>query len=133
MKLRMAVIAVLCMGLVCGVSILNHPTYAQGNRAVVMPRITVLNPMGTPPPITLVPQAPRLDTLDGKTLYLINTGYIGTDRFMAELTKWFKANYPKTNIVNKDNRSGAGLSSLSDALWNEMSEKADAAIVGLGH
>ena len=139
MKLRIAVIAVLCMGLFCSVSALNNPTYAQGKKAaassgpVVMPKITVLNPMGAPPPIKLVPQAPRLDTLDGKTLYLINTGYIGTDRFMDETAKWFKANYPKTNIVYKDNQSGAGLSSLSDALWAEFAEKGDAAVVGLGH
>jgi hypothetical protein len=138
MKLRIAVIAILCIGLVFSVSMLAIPLYAQGERTassgtVVMPRITVLNPMGTPPPITLVPQAPRLNTLEGKTLYLINTGYIGTDRFMDELAKWFKANYPKTKIVIKDNASGAGLSSLSNALWAEIAQKGDAAIVGLGH
>ena len=139
MKLRIAVIFILCMGLVCSGSMLSNQTYAQGQRAatsngpVVMPKITVFNPMGTPPPITLTPQAPRLETLDGKTLYLINTGYIGTDRFMAETEKWFRANYPKTNIVYKDNTSGAGLSSLSEALWAEFAEKGDAAIVGLGH
>ena len=89
--------------------------------------------MGTPPPITVVPQAPRLNTLEGKTIYLINTGYIGTDRFMDETAKWFKANYPKTNIVYKDNKSGAGLAALSKELWAEIAEKGDAAIVGLGH
>jgi hypothetical protein len=139
MKLRIAVITILCMGVVCSASMLSNQTYAQGKTAassdgpVVMPKITVLNPMGTPPPITLIPQAPRLDTLDGKTVYLINTGYIGTDRFMDETAKWFKSNYPRTNIVIKDNRSGAGLSSVSEALWAEISEKGDACIVGLGH
>ncbi|MBN1566883.1 MAG: hypothetical protein JXA73_03495 [Acidobacteria bacterium] len=139
MKLRIAVITILCIGLVCTVSMLSNQPYAQGkraassNRPVVMPNITVLNPMGTPPPITLIPQASRLDTLDGKTLYFINTGYIGTDRLMDEMMKWFKANYPKTNIVYKDNRSGAQLSAVSPALWTEISEKGDAAIVGLGH
>ncbi|MBN2243081.1 MAG: hypothetical protein JW793_10355 [Acidobacteria bacterium] len=139
MKLRIAVTTVLCLGLVFGVSMLSHQTHAQGKRAALsggpasMPEITVLNPMGTPPPIRLVPQAPRLDTLDGKTIYLINTGYIGTDRFMDETAKWFRANYPETSIVYRDNQSGAGLSSLSDALWAEIAEKGDAAIVGLGH
>jgi hypothetical protein len=139
MKLRIAVTAILCIGLVCSVSILNNKTYAQGKRAalssgpVVMPKITVLNPMGTPPPITLIPQAPRLDTLDGKTVYFINTGYIGTDRLMAVMSDWFKVNYPKTNLVYKDNKSGAGLSSVSKDLWTEIAEKGDAAIVGLGH
>ena len=89
--------------------------------------------MGTPPPITLVPQAPRPGTLDGKTIYFINTGYIGTDRLMSVMMDWFKANYPKTSIVYKDNKSGAGLAEVSKPLWTEMTERADAAIVGLGH
>ncbi len=139
MKLRIAVITLLCIGLVCAASMPGNPTYAQGKKAasfngpVVMPKISVLNPMGTPPPITLIPQAPRLSTLDGKTLYFINTGYIGTDRLMDEMMKWFKANYPKTNIVYKDNQSGAALSAVSKELWAEIAEKGDAAIVGLGH
>jgi hypothetical protein len=139
MRLRNAVIAILCIGLVCSVSMRSNQTYAQGKRAassnepVVMPKITVLNPMGTPPPITLIPQAPRLNTLDGKTIYFINTGYIGTDRLMAVMMDWFKANYSKTNFVYKDNKSGAGLAQVSKDLWTEISEKGDAAIVGLGH
>jgi hypothetical protein len=139
MKLRIAVIAVLWIGLVCSLSMRSNQTYAQGKRAAssngpeVMPKITVFNPMGTPPPITLIPQAPRLGTLDGKTIYFINTGYIGTDRLMSVMMDWFKANYPKTNFVYKDNASGAGLAEVSKALWTEISEKGDAAIVGLGH
>jgi hypothetical protein len=139
MKLRIAVIAILCIGLFCGASMLSNQTYAQGKRAasakgpVVMSKIRVLNPMGTPPPITLIAQAPRLGTLDGKTLYFINTGYIGTDRLMTVMSDWFKANYPKTNIVYKDNASGTGLAEISKALWTEIAEKGDAAIVGLGH
>jgi hypothetical protein len=139
MKLRIVVIAILCIGLFCTFQYLDNNAYAQGkkaataSRAVVMPRITVLNPMGTPPPITLKPQAPRLGTLDGKTIYFINTGFIGTDRLMAEMMDWFKTNHPKTNIVYKDNKSGAGLADLSKPLWAEIAEKGDAAIVGLGH
>jgi len=139
MKLRIAVIAVLCIGLVCSASMRGNQTYAQeksaaaANRPVVMPKITVLNPMGTPPPITLIPQAPRLNTLDGKTIYFLNTGFIGTDRLMSEMMDWFKANYPKTNIVYKDNKSGVGLAELSKVMWEEIEKKGDAAIVGLGH
>jgi hypothetical protein len=139
MKLRIAVITILCIGFACSVSMMNSQTYAQGIKAassngpVVMPKITVLNPMGTPPPITLIAQAPRPNTLDGKTVYFINTGYIGTDRLMSVMMDWFKANYPKTNLVYKDNKSGAGLAEVSKELWAEISEKGDAAIVGLGH
>lgn len=132
MKRRIAVIAILlCIGIVCGISMLDDETYAQGKG--VMPRITVLNPMGTPPPITLKPQAPRVSTLDGKTVYFLNTGYIGTDRLMAEMMGWFKANYPKTNIVYRDASNGVGLDSLNETMWAELTGKGDAAIVGLGH
>ncbi len=34
-------------------------------------KITVLNPLGQPPPIKLEPMAPRLDSLDGKTIYVV--------------------------------------------------------------
>jgi hypothetical protein len=135
MKLRIAVIAILCIGLCCGISILSTQVNAQGKqattaqKAVAMPKITVLNPMGTPPPIQRKAMAQRLDTLDGKTLYFVNTGYIGTDRLMAEMMAWFKTNYPKTNLVL---RSGS-MSSITPALQAEIAEKADAAIVGLGH
>ena len=127
MKLRGIFTAFLCIGLTSCLFMGSQVNAASEAK------ITVLNPLGTPPPIEVKQMAPRLDKLDGKTVYFVNTGYIGTDRLMDVMSDWFKANYPKTNIVNKDNRSGAGLSSVSDALWKEMTEKADAAIVGLGH
>ena len=43
--------------------------------AVEAAKITVLNPLGQPPPIALVPMAPRLDTLDGKTIYIVHRFY----------------------------------------------------------
>ena len=132
MKLRIAVIAILCIGVVFGISLPGNTTYAQ-TKTAAMPAITVLNPMGTPPPITLRPQAPRLNTLDGKTVYFFNTGYIGTDRLMAVMMDWFRANHPKTNIVYKDASNGVGLETLTEAMWAEFTEKGDAAIVGLGH
>ncbi len=134
MKLRIAVVAILCIGLACGLS-LTIQGYAQGKKAASaepqMPKITVLNPMGTPPPITLKPMAQPLSTLDGKTIYFVNTGYIGTDRLMDVMSEWFKTNYPKTNIVVK--RSSGGMTGVDKQLWAEIAEKGDAAIVGLGH
>jgi len=130
-QLTVAVIAVLCIGLFCSLPVLNQ-VQAQGKKAAsTAEKFTVLNPMGTPPAITAKSMAARLSTLDGKTIYFVNTGYIGTDRLMAVMTDWFKANYPKTNLVIK--RSAGGMSGVDKALWAEMAEKADAAIVGLGH
>jgi len=123
MKLRMAVITALCIGLVCGVA--TAQGYAQGAGT-----ITVYNPLGTPPSIQMKPMAERLDTLDGKTIYMVNTGFIGTDRLMGLMTEWFAANYPKTTIVNS---SDAGMANISQELRAEIKEKADAVLIGLGH
>jgi hypothetical protein len=129
MNLRKAVIAVLCVGLLLGVL-----AYAQGNKAapakaVVMPKITVLSPLGTAPPIKVKPMAEPLSTLDGKTIYLVNTGFPNTERLMEEFEKWFKANYPKTTFVDRR----AGMSSITPALKEELKEKADGVIFALGH
>ena len=135
MKLRITVIAVLCIGLFCTFQSVSDQAYAQAKKAASsepqMPKITVLSPMGTPPPIQLKPQAERLSTLDGKTIYFVNTGYMGTDRLMDVMSDWFKTNYPKTNVVIK--RSRGGMTGVDKELWAEIGEKGDAAIVGLGH
>jgi len=121
MKLRTAVVAALCISLVCGIASIQG--FAQGAR------VTVLNPMGTPPPIQMRAMAPRLDTIDGKTIYLVNTGFPNSDHFMAVLQEWFKDNHPKTNTVI----FRAGMENLSEAQWEEIGEKADAVLYGIGH
>ena len=121
MKLRTAVVAALCIGLVCGIA--GTQAFAQGGK------ITVLNPMGTPPPIQMRAMAPRLDTIDGKTIYLVNTGFPNSDNFMAVLQEWFKDNNPKTNTVV----IRASMENLQPAQWDEIKDKADAVIFGLGH
>jgi hypothetical protein len=137
MKLRIAVIMILCLGLGCSLATLSDQASAQekkaapASKAVVMPKITVLSPLGTPAPIQLKSQAARLNTLDGKTIYFVNTGYIGTDRLMAQMTDWFKANYPKTNVEYKVSKGG--MTNVDKALWAEMGEKADGVVIGLGH
>ena len=126
MKVRKTVISILCIGLISGLFIMSGQVNAAPSD-----KITVLNPMGTPPPIQVKQMVPFLNTLDGKTIYFVNTGFIGTDRLMAVMTDWFKANYPKTNIVVK--RSAGGMTGVDKALWAEIAKKGDAVIIGLGH
>jgi len=119
MKLRMAVVAALCIGLVCGITCAQG--YAQGAK------ITVYNPMGTPPPIQMKAMAPRLNTIDGKTIYLISTGFPNSDNFLAVLKEWFADNHPKVSIV-VSNAMG-----VSPALRDEINEKGDAVFFAVGH
>jgi len=133
MKLRIAVITVLCIGLFCGFQAASDQSYAQTKKAApASAKITVLNPLGTPPPIKLKRMAPRLNTLDGKTIYLVNDGFIGSDNLLYEMQDWFKANYPKTTTVYKV-KGGGGFDAENPALWQEMKEKADGIIIALGH
>jgi hypothetical protein len=93
-------------------------------------KVTVLNPLGTPPDIRLKPQAQRPDTLDGKTIFFVNDGFPGSDSVLHEMMDWFRANYPKTNLEYRYKGMGdAG----APPLWEEMSQKADAMILGVGH
>ena len=93
--------------------------------------ITVLNPLGTPPPLDLKAMAPRLNTMDGKTIYVVDDGYPGSDNLLLELEKGFKEAYPKTNFhyVKKT----TFMSQKDPALWAEMQQKADAMVIALGH
>lgn len=125
-----AVIAVLCLGLFCSFPAQSNQAQAQGK--AVDQKITVLSPMGIPPAIELKPMAPRLDTLDGKTVYLVNDGYLSTDILLGEMQAWFKANMPNVNTVYKV-KGGGGFTAEDPALWAEIKEKADAVVMGMGH
>jgi len=128
--ISVGLIAVLCLGLFCSFQSSNNLAQAQGN--AIEQKITVLSPRGKPPAIQLKPMAPRLNTLDGKTVYLVNDGYLGTDILLGEMQAWFKANMPKVNTLYKP-MTGGGFVAEDPALWAEIKQKADAVIMGMGH
>jgi hypothetical protein len=127
-NVSLTVTALLCLGLFCNYTALD--SRAQGKAAEQ--KITVLSPRGTPPPIELKPMAPRLNTLDGKTVYLVNDGYLGTDLLLGEMLDWFKTNMPEVNAVYKM-KGGGGFAAEDAQLWAEIKEKADAVVMGMGH
>lgn len=95
------------------------------------PKITVLNPLGQPPAIARVPMAPRLTTLEGKTIYIVDIGFTDTHQFFTEMQKLLSAKYPKTNWVI---RIKAGTYFDDDPkLWAEIKEKGHGMIMGVGH
>jgi hypothetical protein len=127
-RISVAAITVLCLGIFCSFPALNNPAQA----APAQEKITVLNPLGTPPPITLKPMAPRLDTLDGKTIYVVDDGFVGGANLLTQIVDWFGKNYPKTTVVFK-RKGGGGFDVEDPALWAEIKEKANAVIIGMGH
>lgn len=125
MKPCKILIAAICFGLLCGFFA------ADVFAATGEPVLTVLNPLGTPPPIKLKAMAPRLDTLKGKTIYVVNDGYPSSDVLLKELKAVMEERYPDTEFVYRDKPGGFGRE--DETLWKEMEEKADAMIIALGH
>ena len=134
-----AIMALLCLGLFCACSdvedkgrvpVLKEQTQA----ALAEEKITVLTPLGNPPSIKLKSMAPRLDTVEGKTIYIVDNVYPGSDLLLTEMAAWFEREMPNTKALYKRKSGmGGGFEGEDPALWAEIKEKADAVIIGLGH
>ncbi len=102
----------------------------QGNAA--KPLITVLNPAVSSKMVDRVPLSPRLDTLEGKTLYLVDISWGGPEAAYSvfeEMRDWFSQKVPSLKIVI---RRKAGMYSQDDpALWKEIAKNGNAALIGI--
>jgi len=80
----------------------------------------------------LVPlrMAPRLDSLDNKTIYLVDTGFAGGKEFLEEVQKWFSENMPSVKTVVHIKSGNAFVD--SPELWPELKKKADGVVFGVG-
>lgn len=74
--------------------------------------------------------APRLDTLTGKTVYLVNQGFGGSDLFMEQLQAWFAENMPAVKTVLR-RKTGFIFRDDTTDLWKEIKENGDAVIFGV--
>ena len=59
---------------------------------------TVHDPRGYPPKVVGKRLAPRLSTLDGKTIYLVDCLFDNTDVFMEQLRQWFVERLPAVSV-----------------------------------
>jgi hypothetical protein len=75
--------------------------------------------------------ARRLDTLENKTVYLVDTGFGGSYKFMLQLQKWFNQHMPSVTTIRKRKTGGAFMDDTTD-LWEEIRARGDAAVVGVG-
>jgi len=92
---------------------------------------TVLNPTGNPPPIERRAMAPRPESLDGKTIYLVDVTFNGGDLFLKEMQQWMQANMPEVDPVYRVKR---GAYSTDDPeLWREIQAEGGLMIMAIGH
>jgi hypothetical protein len=94
-------------------------------------KITVLNPMGYPPKINKKTPARRPESLDGKTVYLVDCRFDDSIEVLKQVQNWFGEHMPsvKTKIVSLS----ATYQADDPKTWNEIKANGDAAIVGVGH
>lgn len=93
--------------------------------------MSILDPFGQPE-VTLRPvrMAPRLATLENKTVYLVDTGFAGSHEFLEEVQDWFARNMPSVKTVL--HRKKTSMFNDEPALWEKISEEADGVIFGVG-
>jgi len=73
----------------------------------------------------------RLDSLEGKTVYLVHLNWPHTFQFTEELHKALSARFPQTRFILK--RKMGAYAQDDPALWSEIQAKGNAAIVSVGH
>jgi hypothetical protein len=110
------------------------PSQAQQRKAkaAAQPLITVLNPAIENQMVDRMPLSPRLDTLDGKTIYLVDINWGGPEAAYSvfeEVQSWFAQNKPSVKIVIKRK---TGMYTTDDpGLWKEIAKNGNAAIIGI--
>lgn len=92
-------------------------------------RLSVHDPRGYPPKVTGKRLAKRLDTLDDKTVYLVDCLFDNSELFMEQLRDWFAEHLPgvRTPAIKPYD------SWVDDPdMRAEVAAKGDAAILGVG-
>jgi hypothetical protein len=94
-------------------------------------KITVLDPTGYPPKINRRTTAPRLESLDGKTIYLVDARFDDSVNLLLQVQAWFAEHMPSvdTKVVQLSNVYHHD----DPKTWEEIREKGDAALIGVGH
>jgi hypothetical protein len=95
--------------------------------------ITVMNPAIAGKLATRVPLVPPLDSLQNKTIYMINLSWEGPEAanyFYGAMTEWLNKHYSGVKTVVKV--TAEGMFGSDPAILKEiMAAKADAAVVGV--
>jgi hypothetical protein len=108
------------------------PVSAEQQKKTSEPLITILNPEIESRMVDRIPLPPRLDKLEGKTIYMVDINWGGPDAAYSvfeEIQSWFEKNMPgvKTEIRRK-----SGMYTTDDpGLWKEIQQNGHAAIIGI--
>jgi hypothetical protein len=92
-------------------------------------KLRVHDPRGYPPKVTGKRLAPRLESLDGKIVYLVDCLFDNSEQFMRELEDWFRRHLPAvTTRIIKPRESWVD----DPQMRARVAADGDAAILGVG-
>ncbi|HSE93117.1 MAG TPA: hypothetical protein VLF19_07410 [Methylomirabilota bacterium] len=94
-------------------------------------RMTVFDPTGLPPVVSRKDLAPRLPTLEGRTVYLVDCRFDDSGLLLEQVQAWLGEHMPGVRTVLKP------ISSVylvdDPATWEEIRQRGHAAVLGVGH
>jgi hypothetical protein len=94
-------------------------------------KLTVYDPTGYPPKVSGKALAPRLDSLNGKTIFLVDCRFDDSDVFLAQMQAWFAEHLPE--VTTRLVRLSSVYTRDDPATWEHIQGNGDAAIIGVGH
>ena len=113
---------------ILAVSFISAATWAKTDNKL----ITVLNPTVASKMAERLPLSPRLDTLDGKTLYMVDINWGGPKAAYSvfeQMKAWLAQHMPAVKVVIV--RKSGSYFTDDPALWQKIAQQGDAAIVGI--
>ena len=91
--------------------------------------LKVHDPRGFPPKVAGKRLAPRLESLDGKVIFLVDCQFDNSDVFMGQLREWFAEHLPNVRTRIIETRE----SWVDDAdMRATVAREGDGAILGVG-
>ncbi len=92
-------------------------------------KLTVHNPLGYPPKVTGKTLAPRIESLDGKVVFLVDCLFDNSEQFLEQVRLWFAEHLPavETRII-KPKQSWVD----DPEMRATVEAQGDAAILGVG-
>jgi len=94
--------------------------------------ITIMNPVVESKMAERAPLSARLDTLEGKTLYMVDINWGGPEAgysVFEQIEIWLAGNMP--TVKTEIRRLRGSYMSDDPELWQEIVDKGDAALVGI--
>jgi hypothetical protein len=96
-----------------------------------MQKLSVFNPVGYPPKVSAKSMAPRLGSLDGKTIFLVDPRFDDSGLFLRQVQDWFAEHMPsvKTRLIEMS----SVYTKDDPKTWEMIKAEGDGAIIGVGH